>query len=145
MITKGKYFLGLLFVLITVMSGCKKDDSDELNKAQDHQEIQQYVDANSLSGQFTDSGLYYVILDAGGTEKPTLSSTVTVSYDGFYLHASPLDNASFFVSPLNNLIEGWKEGIPKIGKGGKIKLIIPSHLAYGNGILIFDVDLHYFS
>ena len=47
-------------------------------------------------------------------------------------------------------IEGWKIGIPLIKKGGKLKLIIPSALAYGcndisgipgNSILFFDIDL----
>jgi FKBP-type peptidyl-prolyl cis-trans isomerase FkpA len=48
-----------------------------------------------------------------------------------------------FTAPLNNLIAGWKEGLPYIGEGGKIKLVIPSHLAYNNGVLVFDVTLHY--
>jgi FKBP-type peptidyl-prolyl cis-trans isomerase FkpA len=32
---------------------------------------------------------------------------------------------------LGTLIEGWKEGLPYIKKGGSIRLIIPSQLAYG--------------
>jgi len=51
---------------------------------------------------------------------------------------------------LSSLIEGWKIGIPLIKKGGRIKLIIPSALAYGctgyasippNTPLYFDVTL----
>ncbi|MEN9448088.1 MAG: hypothetical protein RJA25_1378, partial [Bacteroidota bacterium] len=47
----------------------------------------------------------------------------------------------------------WQEGIPLIGKGGKIKLLIPSALGYGttahgaipaNSILIFDIQLDSF-
>ncbi len=51
---------------------------------------------------------------------------------------------------LLNLITGWKNGLPLIKKGGKIKLYIPPALGYGqnqyqsipgNSILIFDIDL----
>ena len=52
--------------------------------------------------------------------------------------------------PLEGVIAGWTEGLQKINKGGKIKLYVPPHLAYGDeakgGIppgstLIFDVEL----
>lgn len=48
------------------------------------------------------------------------------------------------------MIPGWEEGIKLVGKGGKIKLIIPPSLAYGavpvgtipaNSTLIFDVEM----
>jgi FKBP-type peptidyl-prolyl cis-trans isomerase FkpA len=52
--------------------------------------------------------------------------------------------------PLYQLIEGWQIGIPKFGKGGKGKLLVPSRLGYGssdrgsipaNSTLIFDIEL----
>ena len=69
---------------------------------------------------------------------------VTVSYHGYYLDGKTLDQGDNFSALLNSLIAGWKEGIPKIGEGGKIKMVIPRHLAYGDNILVFDVTLHYF-
>ena len=33
--------------------------------------------------------------------------------------------------PLNHVIPGWTEGMKLVGKGGKIKLYVPSELAYG--------------
>ncbi|MDE6375520.1 MAG: FKBP-type peptidyl-prolyl cis-trans isomerase [Alistipes sp.] len=52
--------------------------------------------------------------------------------------------------PLNRVIKGWTEGMQLVGKGGKIKLWIPSELAYGssdngrigpNEALEFEVEL----
>jgi hypothetical protein len=50
---------------------------------------------------------------------------------------------------LGSLIPGWQIGLPLIHKGGEIKLIVPSSLAYGcgngplpaNSILYFDIHL----
>ena len=51
---------------------------------------------------------------------------------------------------LDDLIEGWKIGIPKYGRGGSGKLLVPSNLGYGpnrigpipgNSVLVFDIEL----
>ncbi|MCS5720559.1 FKBP-type peptidyl-prolyl cis-trans isomerase [Herbiconiux sp. CPCC 203407] len=52
--------------------------------------------------------------------------------------------------PLNGLIAGWQDGIPGMKAGGRRKLTIPPHLAYGPAgsghflagkTLIFVIDL----
>ena len=54
------------------------------------------------------------------------------------------------VFPLKRLIKGWQIGLPFCKQGGKIRLIIPSSLAYSirnlgiitpNSILVFDVEV----
>lgn len=100
------------------------------------------------------SGLYYQII-APGTGGGVISSTASlqVSYIGRYLTGAIFDQAatgSPITLGLNNVIEGWKIGVPLIKEGGKIRLVIPSRLAYGdkppsgipvNAILDFDIEL----
>jgi len=55
------------------------------------------------------------------------------------------------VFPLKRLIKGWQIGLPVCKVGGKIKLIIPSGLAYSirsmnaaiplNSIMVFDIEV----
>jgi len=148
-------FFAMTTVLIT---SCGKDkagywDQDMQNEA-DRQLIDEYVAENNLEGSFTQSGLYYVIADTGGVDKPTSSAKISVHYKGNYLDGTILDEGNLSDTYLSNLIAGWQEGIKLIGKNGKIKLIIPSYLGYGhtpqNGVradavIVFDIELIDFS
>ena len=146
----------LLFSILLVslsLSACK--DKQVVNQDDiDKQLIINYLEKNSLEANQDPSGVYYIISEPGSTNKPDIGSTVTVNYDGRLLDGHRFDSGEFFTSPLSSLIKGWQIGIPLIGEGGKIKLFIPSTLAYGdkarpsipaNSVLIFDVKLHYFS
>ncbi len=144
----------IAFSMLFTMNSCSKKWDSEEQKAIDHQIIVQYAKENNLDGTFTESGLYYVIYVEGTDAKPTISSFVTVKYKGYYTDGDLLDEGTIKSYPLGNLIDGWKEGIQLIGKGGKMKLIIPSHLAYGHNpqgnvrpdaVLVFDVELIDFS
>jgi len=103
--------------------------------------------------QETESGLQYVITEAGNDVKPGPKDTVMVSYRGTLLNGEEFD-ASPEGQPvqmlLNRVIPGWTEGLQLIGEGGKMTLYIPAELAYGsrgnrsiepNSTLIFDVEL----
>ena len=138
------FFTLAIVSLFLILVSCNKDgDSDGLTEA-DKTTIANYVEQEQLNGQYTNSGLYYEIQVPGTSNHPTINSNITVSYKGYYTDGTVLDEGEFFSSFLYYLIRGWQEGIPYIGEGGKIKLVIPSYLAYGNGVLVFDVTLHYF-
>jgi len=90
--------------------------------------------------------------EEGVGNRPTRSSTVTVSYEGrFFYGGQVFDSSPQATFSLENVIAGWQVMIPKMKEGGRITMIIPSPFAYGTGgagdaippnaILVFDVEL----
>lgn len=123
-----------------------------------HKIIEEFAKKNNMKGSFTKTGLYAEIVEPGeGAGNPNVSNSITIDYKGTTLDGKVFDQtkegapATF---PLSNLISGWKEGIPMLKKGGKIKLVIPSALGYGsagagasippNAVLYFEIKLHDF-
>lgn len=107
--------------------------------------------------QKTTSGLLYQIEAEGDAvlKATTDYDQVRVVYHGtlpdgkvFDSSRERGDTAQF---ALNQVIRGWTEGMKLVGKGGKIKLWIPSELAYGaqgtqsgigpNQAILFDVEV----
>lgn len=104
--------------------------------------------------QKTPSGLAYEIITLGEAPLPTENSTVTVNYKGTLPDGTEFDSSEKSGKPaefsLQQVIPGFREGLQKVGKGGKIRLYIPAELGYGDrsvGIippgatLVFDVDM----
>jgi FKBP-type peptidyl-prolyl cis-trans isomerase len=103
----------------------------------------------------TSSGLQYVIINPGEGRSPKATDSVKVNYRGTLLNGTEFDSSykrnEPIEFPLNGVIKGWTEGLQLIKEGGKIKLFIPSNLAYGSrgagGLigpdetLIFEVEL----
>ena len=99
----------------------------------------------------TASGIVYLVADSG-SEKHAVSDrdTVKVNYRGTLIDGTEFDQNDGISFPLNRVIKGWTEGMKLVGEGGKITLVIPANLAYGergprnigaNSTLIFDVDV----
>ena len=79
----------------------------------------------------------------------TLHYTLATWSDGKLIESSWAGGAPA-TFPLQNLIEGWKQGIPGMKVGGRRLLVIPPDLGYGaagggpigpNETLIFVIDL----
>ncbi len=116
--------------------------------------IEKYLQENNLQATSTPSGLFYIIEKEGIADIPP-EATVEIDYKGQLLDGSVFDSSYDRGEPLtislNNVIKGWKEGVPLLKKGGKGKLIVPSKLAYGkmnmgnkipaNSILLFDIEV----
>jgi FKBP-type peptidyl-prolyl cis-trans isomerase len=110
-----------------------------------------YCTANNITYTEHASGILYEIMSPGLGAQPTLTNTVSTVYTGKMLNNSQFDASANPVSfLLNGVIKGWQIGIPLIKKGGRIKMVIPSSLAYGcngsgsipaNSPLYFEVTL----
>ena len=140
-----------LLLIPVVLFACKKTDADQAKI--DRETIRKYIADSSLLADSTSSGLFYVIADSGIGANPVSTSSVLVYYNGYFTNGTSFDQnppglPRTFV--LNAVIPGWTEGVPKIRKGGKIKLLVPSALGYGsqgyggvpgNTVIIFDIEL----
>jgi FKBP-type peptidyl-prolyl cis-trans isomerase len=110
------------------------------------------VAAPPADAEVTSTGLASKVLMAGtGSEHPKKSNTVTVHYSGWLTDGKLFDSSVVRGQPLtfslNQVIEGWREGLQLMVEGEKRRLWIPEELAYGGqpgkpaGMLVFDVEL----
>ncbi len=104
--------------------------------------------------QKTASGLAFKVIDKGSDKVASENSEVVINYTGKLVNGSVFDSTDKHGKPaqfnLSNVIPGFREGLQKVGKGGKVILYIPSKLGYGqqalpgippNSTLIFDVEI----
>ncbi|MDO5981280.1 FKBP-type peptidyl-prolyl cis-trans isomerase [Flavivirga spongiicola] len=138
-------------LVLSLFVSCSSDDEKDYVALND-KEITDYIAKNNLAAEKSATGLYYVIDDEGTGEQPNSTSNVTVAYKGYFTNGTVFDQSdgegiSF---GLQQVIAGWTEGITYFKEGGSGKLLIPSHLAYGNSgrgsipggaVLIFDINL----
>lgn len=141
----------LLMALVAVLTFTSCDE-EKKQKEEDRNIILEYIADKNLDAKSSDSGLFYVIEEKGTGAKIYENSTVNVIYRGYYpngteFDASDADGATFSV---NRLIQGFSEGLQYFRQGGKGKLLVPSHLGYGengtgnipgNQVLIFDIEV----
>ncbi len=102
----------------------------------------------------TKSGLQYRVVKEGTGLKPGATDLVRVHYHGTLIDGKVFDSSVERGQParfaLNQVIEGWTEGLQTMKEGGKTVFHIPPHIAYGNrptgsipanATLIFEVEL----
>jgi K(+)-stimulated pyrophosphate-energized sodium pump len=103
----------------------------------------------------TESGLQYEVLTKGSGASPTADDSVTVHYTGTLIDGTVFDSSVERGEPatfgVTQVIAGWTEALQLMSVGDKLRLVIPSDLAYGlrgagpsigpNSTLIFEVEL----
>ena len=102
----------------------------------------------------TPSGLQIEMLVEGTGDTPEITDIVLVHYQGTTIDGTVFDSTDGYEPveiPLDMVIQGWSEGIRMMREGGRARLFIPSHLAYGergaggviapNATVIFEVEL----
>ncbi len=157
----------LLVVLCAALASCGKVNTDE-QQAQiqlgiDTGLIKKYINTTSATGFVRDvtngvaTGVYYRIDTLGTGNALFASSTlVTLGYSGSIMGGGgkivPTGNIHPSFS-YGQMILGWQYGIKHIKKGGTVRLLVPSGLAYGpyqqdqlglpaNAILDFTIKLY---
>lgn len=149
--------LFLIIAGIALLSACSKTDNTDPNacsvKAQyvnDSSATQRaqmiaFCNNNGITYTLHPSGILYQIITPGDTAKPNLCTSLTMTYTGKLMTGIQFDKGTI-TYPLKDLIIGWQIAVPLIGKGGKIKMVIPSSLAYGpnaNGSIPANSPLYF--
>lgn len=147
--------LFFLFIGMVFLAACSKKESDTsckvtaqyVNDSSTTQRAQMIAFCNNNGITYTvhPSGILYQIITPGDTAKPNLCTSLTMTYTGKLMTGIQFD-AGTITYPLKDLIVGWQIAVPLIGKGGKIKMVIPSSLAYGsasNGTIPANSPLYF--
>jgi FKBP-type peptidyl-prolyl cis-trans isomerase len=128
---------------------------DSLQQATDEiKSIDEAIASNKTDAKQNKEGVYYTILKEGTGTQVLLTDTVFAYYKGYLFNDGTVfdqtkDKPATF--PLKRLIRGWQIGVPLCKVGGKIKLVIPSGIAYSirtrsakippNSILVFEIEV----
>lgn len=111
----------------------------------------------STAPRTTASGLIIETQATGNGPIAKSGDKVSVHYTGWLTNGTKFDSSRDRNEPFNfrlgagQVIPGWDEGVAGMQPGGKRRLTVPAHLAYGargaggvippNAVLIFDVEL----
>ena len=94
--------------------------------------LQKYVTDQKITATKDPRGFFYAIETAGDATHPVVCDNISFKYVGKLTNGNIFDQSATPVSfDLGQLILGWQWGLPYIGNGGKIRLILPPTLGYG--------------
>lgn len=99
----------------------------------DDARILSFLSANNITAVKSPLRVYYKVQEAGTGISIDISSTLTLKYTGRLLNGTVFDQTSgtnYLVSQLSSLIKGWGV-LLGMQKGAKIRIFVPSDLAYG--------------
>lgn len=147
---KGYLSVAAIFILFARCSEEKVNLAykDQLEK--DIFLIDEYLASNNVTAEADTSGLRYLIFEKGSDFKPQLVDSIQVNYSLFLLNGDSIFTKGQNTFLLDKLIRAWRIALPLVGESAKLKLFVPSGLAYGNyrtgpipanSNLIFDIEL----
>ncbi|OJJ21442.1 hypothetical protein BKI52_12900 [marine bacterium AO1-C] len=143
-----KFFL-LMSVAITsfLMSACNPFTEETEQEKQDRlneQEILDYLQANNLTAQKTENGVYYIITKTNAAGQiPELGDLAEMHYVGQLLNGTIVDSTSPFLNEpktfifdnvpnTSEVLIGLESGGTLLKEGEEATFLIPSRLAFGS-------------
>jgi FKBP-type peptidyl-prolyl cis-trans isomerase FkpA len=151
-----KLTLPVIFFTAFVFISCNKKNEmtcKPVEPAAEAEQMTAFCNIQSIAYTVDTNGIYYQIIDQGAGLSPNTNSLITVTYSTSTLDGNIVEDKTTtpVKKKLNEFIEGWRIALPYIQKGGRIKMVIPSALAYGctgipnliasNAPLYYDVVL----
>lgn len=163
-----------LFAAAVWLSACETEADSTLSDPAERDQIiiEEYLQNQGLNAQMTEDGLYYLVLEEGEGETPLFADLVTVHYEGWTLYGDLFEDTHIVDAETGETIrdepesftlfyqlagerffpEGMQEGVSMMKRGGRMRLYIPSRLAFGstgsslrnippNTVVIYEVEL----
>lgn len=147
---RGFLSVAAIFILFARCSEEKVNLAYKDQLAKDVSLIDEYLASNNVTAESDTSGLRYSIVTKGSDFKPQLVDSIQVNYSLSLLNGQSIFAEGQNTFLLNKLIRAWRIALPLVGEGAKLRLFVPSGLAYGsyrtgliaaNSNLIFDIEL----
>lgn len=126
-------------------------------EAQENSLLQEYLKNENITVKPTKTGLYIIFLKKGNGAKAKFGNTASIHYKGSLINgeilASSIDKDKPLTFTVGNgeVIKAWDEVVQNMRIGDKVKIIVPSKLAYGEfgykekippfSTLIFEIKL----
>ncbi|MCE3294430.1 MAG: slyD [Crocinitomicaceae bacterium] len=145
-------YLFLITLSAALFAGCQQT-YNEADHASFDKKIKHYLEKSPVKYRKSESGLYYFIEKEGEGEYIKPTDEVSFVYQGKLLNGTIFDGENRkkpVTFKVKKLIMGWQEAMLYLKKGGKIKLIVPPQLGYGdyslddippNSVLLFDMEV----
>ncbi|GAB4146735.1 MAG: hypothetical protein Fur0041_20970 [Bacteroidia bacterium] len=136
---------GMIQMNVKIVKIYTQDEFAKLNRITDQQagemaRIQRYCRKNKLNLTTDQDGLYYTDVLQGKGAKPDTGGVISIHYKGYFMNGRVFDDTYERKEPLKfnwkeegQVIPGFKLALRKMKEGGKAKIILPSHLAFGQG------------
>lgn len=150
---KNIKYLFVVLITLVVFNSCKKEY--ESIETIDEAKIQVYIKQNNIPAIKDPSGYYYQVLDQG-------TAGVMLNKDSVFYNLSVKSLAgTAYYTPLQFSNEGdylgylkpesYRNALYAINRGGKVRVIVPSYLAYGkngfgaipsNEVLVTEISVY---
>lgn len=149
-----KRFVAGLFSAMLVAGACAGTGDSEADGIARTYAPELQVDLDNMTRSGT--GLYTEDISVGEGAEVGSGQLALVHYTGWLPDGTEFDTSRDGDGPLpftigaGQVVPGWEEGVTGMRVGGRRKLVIPSHLAYGtqgigpippDATLVFDVEL----